>query len=786
MSTQPVDRSDKSKRQRSYPSSTQSYSQYLADQTVKRPRFALSNSGSEIHDALSSGGLIGVFSEVENLLVGTPFSQLKAAFAEVDAIVQTMSMEERHSQELSSLMNKLIISIIQPIKDQRITRGTETTVDALTSDLTQIISEQRETVSNSRLYSSIIASNSEIFVNNLCGALDHALQNYMETSAVTEPEIIIEEVHQLAKATNLDTEALLDEARENRGRSIMIQQSIAGTETMLLTQAQQELLNKLPHANARYDSASRTDAPSCLENTRVTLLAEIFEWIRDPDNKQKIFWLHGLAGTGKSTIAHTVAKAIDEDDRLGASFFFSRDEADLRNPLLVIPTIALQLAEHLPEFKSCLAKSLEMRKDAGTASLSVQMKKLMIEPIREVERRLSSSIIVVVMDALDECENPQLVGSLMKLLLEFLLGHHTLKVKFFITSRPEHHISSVFKNPRTNEVSHPYILHNIETSIVQADIEVFLRHGLTKVADDFDLSTIANPWPSDNDVTNLVERSGALFIVASTAVKFIADPYIGQPNEQLRALLTNERVTGTSPYDDLDQVYYHVVRTSVGKFKKVDDFVCVRFRDVVGAIITVLDPLPASTLRSLLGCEIDYVSGALRLLHSVIVIPSDVASGTEPLRVFHLSFPNFLTERCEDARFAINPVLHHSYLAFRCLSILNDFLRRNILDLPDPLVLNEEVSDLKDRLSKVVLPHHQYACRSWGLHLHAALAALNEAGSSAHSVDHNSLEEINTKILSMLSNFCNSKLLEWFEVLSVLKCLDMGKPVLKAANEWLH
>jgi hypothetical protein len=54
-----------------------------------------------------------------------------------------------------------------------------------------------------------------------------------------------------------------------------------------------------------------------------------------------------MAGTGKSTIAHTVARAYFEQGRLAASFFFSRGGGDVGSASKFVATIALQLAMHI-------------------------------------------------------------------------------------------------------------------------------------------------------------------------------------------------------------------------------------------------------------------------------------------------------------------------------------------------------------------------------------------------------------------------------------------------------
>ena len=69
---------------------------------------------------------------------------------------------------------------------------------------------------------------------------------------------------------------------------------------------------------------------------------------------QHVFWLNGLAGTGKSTIAQTFAERMFADGKLGASFFCSRNFADQSNLHMIFPTLAFQLAYRYPLFRNKL------------------------------------------------------------------------------------------------------------------------------------------------------------------------------------------------------------------------------------------------------------------------------------------------------------------------------------------------------------------------------------------------------------------------------------------------
>jgi predicted alpha/beta-fold hydrolase len=130
----------------------------------------------------------------------------------------------------------------------------------------------------------------------------------------------------------------------------------------------------LPRAeNARFNANARQGVPGCLEQTRVDVLRDIDRWVMD-DSKGApwMFVLQGLAGTGKSTLAHTVCETVAKRGWLGASFFFSRNEASCNNPFLVFTSIAYQLATRYPQFHNTHCNSEERSRcgwiDTGDAA----------------------------------------------------------------------------------------------------------------------------------------------------------------------------------------------------------------------------------------------------------------------------------------------------------------------------------------------------------------------------------------------------------------------------------
>ncbi|KAG6328337.1 hypothetical protein ID866_10751 [Astraeus odoratus] len=62
---------------------------------------------------------------------------------------------------------------------------------------------------------------------------------------------------------------------------------------------------------------------TCLENTRVSILSEIMDWIQDTErDMQCVFWLHGEAGKGSLVIAHAIARWFQDLGGFSSCFCF--------------------------------------------------------------------------------------------------------------------------------------------------------------------------------------------------------------------------------------------------------------------------------------------------------------------------------------------------------------------------------------------------------------------------------------------------------------------------------
>ena len=212
----------------------------------------------------------------------------------------------------------------------------------------------------------------------------------------------------------------------------------------------------------------------CLRGTRESVLDGIVQWAKDPQER-RVFWLNGLAGTGKSTIAQTFAKIVANNGTIGASFFCSRDYLDRKELKNIFPTLSYQLACRYPAFRSEIVQAIKRDPSVAQNSLISQLEDLIVDPLSAT--KISCVIIV---DALDECVDDQPASAILSVLGRFV--KKLPSVKFFITGRPEPRIRSGFRLPLLEPLTHVFMLHEVELSSVDEDIRLYLQEKLTAVA----------------------------------------------------------------------------------------------------------------------------------------------------------------------------------------------------------------------------------------------------------------------------------------------------------------
>ncbi|KAJ6437372.1 restless-like transposase [Purpureocillium lavendulum] len=397
---------------------------------------------------------------------------------------------------------------------------------------------------------------------------------------------------------------------------------------------------------AQFDSHAEEHGRRCLPNTRVELLQEISTWAIDPSS-ETIFWLNGMAGTGKSTVSRTLAHSFASQDRLGASFFFKRGEAGRGNTSQFISTVAADLARRQPTVAYYIQSAIDSDPTISRKTMREQFDKLIWDPISVNPLGVQKTEpIIIIIDALDECDQACDIQDIIRLFSR-TTTQQSIQLKIFLTSRPEMSVRLGFREIGGNFRS--IALHEIPTPIVDRDILVEKDRQL------------ATNWPGQVKVETLMRMATPLFIFAAMVCRFVNDRRLGTPDGQLNEVLQFE-LGGHGSHMQLDATYLPVLATMIAEVPSMERNSIIReFQNIVGSIIILQHPLSTSALSQLLNIRKSVIDARLDLLHSVLHIPSSAAS---PVRMLHSSFRDFLLdpEKRQSNPFWIDEELAHTMM----------------------------------------------------------------------------------------------------------------------------
>lgn len=453
-----------------------------------------------------------------------------------------------------------------------------------------------------------------------------------------------------------------------------------------------------------------------------------------------------MAGTGKSTISRTVATSFAKDGLLGASFFFKRGEGDRGKAGLVFPTIARQLVRKIPALAPSVREAIDADPDVPKKTLRDQFEKLILQPLGSIRR---TTAIVIVIDALDECDGDEDVKTIISLLAQ-ANAVRSVGLRIFITSRPELPIRLGF-----DDVQGKYqglALHQIPEQIVEQDISTVLAHELARIKKEYN-GQVPLGWPAEDDIRTLAQMAVPLFIFAATVCRFVDDKGRSNPAKRLKKVLEyRTAATRNSTLDKLDATYLPVLdQLTSGRTDQDKAEVLAEFRNVVGPIVLLARSLSVRSLAQLLDVELEDIHALLNSLHSVLDIPREENA---PVRLFHLSFRDFLVDPAKRItnEFWIDEPKCHKTLAERCIQLMGQCLKRDIcgLEMPGKLRSAVDQQTINTRLPSEV----QYACQYWVHHLKE----------SKHIAEDN----------DFVHTFLISHLLYWLEALSLLGRLSDG------------
>lgn len=440
----------------------------------------------------------------------------------------------------------------------------------------------------------------------------------------------------------------------------------------------------------------------CLLGTQIGLLSEVEEWTKSPHGKS-IFWLSGLPGTGKSTISRTVASHLKRRNSLGASFFFKRGQEDQGNAKKLFPTLANQLVISIPQLFPSIQKAIEDDPNISEKGLRLQFAKLLLQPLLDIKHSQTTTIVIVI-DALDECERDDDIHIILQLLPQ-VQKSSSVQVRFFLTSRPEVSVTVGFK-----EIINDYqclTLQEISMPMIKHDISLFLMQKFSHLRKQHSLPS---DWPGDEIIKILAERSGPLFSSADTLFRFISDAN-WNPKERLRAILadkaTNMSTIGWSYMAVLNQIF-------TDQNGQKPQQLIQGFKEIIGVVVLLVTPLSINALAQLLDKDTDYINYHLDLLHSVLAVPNNLDA---PVRLLHVSFRDFLldSEGKSSGPFLIDEKEAHENITIQCLKVMTQSLQKDIFKLSDHNIHRAEIN--MHAVHHLLPQELHYSCHHWAQHL---------------------------------------------------------------------
>ncbi|KAG2343552.1 WD40 repeat-like protein [Suillus weaverae] len=498
----------------------------------------------------------------------------------------------------------------------------------------------------------------------------------------------------------------------------------------------------------------------CLPGTRTEIISEIMDWVNSTgDDVQRVLWLSGPAGKGKSAIAHTIANWFNDVGGLGSCYCFDHQRDADRRHEKIFSTIARDLADRDPEMRRSLAEAV---KDANslktTADIVQQWDKLLMKPLG----KLSGSIVrpvVIVIDALDESGGAETRFRILRILAGKLGAQRITELpanfRIIITSRPIHDIDDELHHAQhIRRMS----MDDIPLATAERDIYAYVSRELEGVSD-FGSSVF----------TALAKKADGLFEWARLACEHIKKTPVGvHPISRFNAIVNRDPEKRKNLLYDI----YQLILTDIMQRDKFDgeeyEEALTKFCSVMGQILSTVEPLPMDSLNAM---RSRFPDESERYKVEIVVgymgsLLSGTTNSSTPIRPIHASFRDFLTDQLHSGEFFVNVSKIQRDLAFASLRVMEHELSFNICDLKSSYLPNSEDPGLRERVEKCILPHLSYACRFWPIHVQAT------------DFDPELAEEIK-------SFFDHERLFFWLEVLCLINALSGAVPALPLIARWL-
>ncbi|TFK59240.1 hypothetical protein BDN72DRAFT_966118 [Pluteus cervinus] len=405
-----------------------------------------------------------------------------------------------------------------------------------------------------------------------------------------------------------------------------------------------ERLARYAVKSASFNATERGDPPKCHPDTRRAIQDSLVAW-RSNRVAGPVRLISGWAGTGKTTIAQTMAEYWAKQCQLAGSFFFSSSSEGRSGTSHFEETI-------LHQFLQTLGADVDVGHLGGwpawpeVAGVLVSTSLSLLQPV------------VIVIDGLDECHRDFRQVSFLRQILGSLdqLGS---SIKILISCRPERHLEDVF-NDFAAKLGSSYRIHLGQSAEDKDDIRTFFRVSFDRICQhrrqDGAMSITDGPWPSPEEIEELVDRSSGQFVFAATVIRFVDDE-TEDPVEMLNLVLERR----TSSFGSIDRLYL-VILDRVGK-KLDQNKKPLELRQLMHNLILHVNHRPSSSpaIADFWFEKEVTINILVKHLQALFVRPTDADSqaSQNSIQFRHKSFHDFLARPFAPHSFSLaemNPV----------------------------------------------------------------------------------------------------------------------------------
>ncbi|TEB40230.1 hypothetical protein FA13DRAFT_1680241 [Coprinellus micaceus] len=466
----------------------------------------------------------------------------------------------------------------------------------------------------------------------------------------------------------------------------------------------QDRLEEYVSKGAAHNSLERgIDAPKCHPETREAVQENILSHIAR--GEEKVLWLSGPAGSGKSAIMGSIADECHARGSLAGSFFISKSamKVDRCSKLCIIPTLAFHLLELIPDLRELILASIEKNPSVFDKQLEHQVEILILGPIRQLCMTADASEWpkAVLVDGVDECaaddgreymakyerqeskesNHREVLAALVK-----LANDTAFPFRIVIASRPEQAIQGYFSSLPSDAVARVFL---DEKYSPEEDIALYAEAMLTKIGRDCGLQ---GPWYSQvgkalgiEDVPrHLAQQSSGQFIYVATAIRYM-QAKSKAPHKLLEQVLNWRSNSNSNPFASLDALYAGILESSH------DSELAVKWlRSISSLSITVNcmgDQYKPWVIKSVLESSPGETEYLLSPLVSLVRIVDE--KGAPNFHVYHKSLFDFLEDPQRCGTYHITEDDLHGFLAHRYIEILKKADKGLQGQIPPKLILDE-------------------------------------------------------------------------------------------------